>query len=303
MTIQTLQEQGMQWLVSKGPKIVFLLLAAVVLMLILRATCRSLFRHLMDKRSEEFRKRADTLQSVVMNLTTVTILLVTTLMILSQFGIKIGPILAAAGIVGIAVGFGAQHLIKDLISGFFILLEDQVRVGDVVEIAGKSGLVERMNLRIIVLRDFGGNVHFVPNGEIAVVTNRTKGFSRYVFEIGVAYREDVDQVMEVIKQVDEELRQDEAYRNDILEPIEIMGLDQFANSAVIIKARNKTKPIRQWAVGREFNRRLKKRFDELNIEIPYPHLTLYMGQDKDGTAAPLRIDSASPPHSQTIAKE
>lgn len=303
MTTETLEEQGMQWLVSYGTHIGLIVLVAVVVLLILRIACRRFFCQFIDKRSEELRQRADTLRSVVMSLITITILTVTTLEILSQLGVQIGPILAAAGIVGIAVGFGAQHLIKDLINGFFILLENQVRVGDSVEIAGKSGLVERINLRVIVLRDFGGNVHFVPNGEIGVVTNRTKGFSRYVFDIGVAYREDVDQVMEVIRQVDEELRKDEVYQKDILEPIEILGLDQFANSAVIIKARYKTKPRRQWAVGREFNRRLKKRFDELDIEIPYPHLTLYAGKGKDGAAAPHHINSASPVSDPDIEKE
>jgi len=139
------------------------------------------------------------------------------------------------------------------------------------------------------LRDLAGNVHYVPNGTIDVVTNMTKEYSRYVFDIGVAYRENVDEVIEVIKQVDEELRSDPQFADDVLEPIEILGLDQFANSAVIVKARTKTKPIRQWAVGREFNRRLKKRFDEKNIEIPFPHVTLYMGQDKKGEAPALSV--------------
>jgi small conductance mechanosensitive channel len=142
---------------------------------------------------------------------------------------------------------------------------------------------------MVVLRDLAGSVHYVRNGQIQVVTNMTKDYGRYVFEIGVAYREDVDHVIEVVKQVDEEMRNDPLFKEDILEPIEILGLDQFANSAVIIKARTKTKPIKQWAVGREFNKRLKKRFDKENIEIPFPHLTLYMGQDKEGKSPPLNI--------------
>ena len=159
-----------------------------------------------------------------------------------------------------------------------------------VDIAGKGGLVENVNLRMTTLRDAAGNVHYVRNGEITVVTNKTKEYSRYVFEIGVAYRENVDEVIEVLKQIDEELRQDPAFGPDILEPLEIQGLDRFADSAVIIRARNKTKPIRQWAVGREFNRRMKKKFDELGIEIPFPHVTLYMGQDKDGSSAPMNVN-------------
>jgi len=217
------------------------------------------------------------------------ILIVAAMIVLKELGVEIGPILAAAGIVGLAVGFGAQSLVKDVISGFFILLEDQIRVNDVVQVAGKGGLVERINLKTTILRDLAGNVHYVPNGQIDVVTNMTKEYSRYVFDIGVAYREDVDEVMEVIKEVDEELRNDPAFKDDILEPIEVLGLDQFADSALIIKARTTTKPIKQWYVGREFNRRLKRKFDERNIEIPFPHITLYMGQDKQGQSPPLHV--------------
>jgi small conductance mechanosensitive channel len=241
------------------------------------------------KMDEEYKKRADTLSSVVGYLLSTTIITLSVLMILSQLGVEIGPVLAAAGIVGVAVGFGAQHLVQDVISGFFILLDDEIRVGDVVQIADKGGLVERLNLRMVVLRDLAGNVHYVRNGKIDVVTNMTKDYSRYVFDIGVAYREDVDEVVKVIQQVDEELRNDPKFGPDILEPVEILGLDRFADSAIIIKARTKTRPIKQWSVGREFNRRLKKRFDELDIEIPFPHLTLYMGQDKSGQAPPLNI--------------
>jgi len=149
--------------------------------------------------------------------------------------------------------------------------------------------VEKINLRMTILRDLAGNVHFVRNGEINVVTNMTKEYSRYVFDIGVAYRENVDEVIEVIKEVDEQMRNDPQFAEDILEPIEILGLDRFADSAVIIKARTTTKPIKQWAVGREFNRRLKKVFDERDIEIPFPHLTLYPGQDKSGQAPPMNL--------------
>jgi small conductance mechanosensitive channel len=220
---------------------------------------------------------------------TFVIIAVTVMMILKEFGIEIGPILAAAGIAGLAVGFGAQSLVKDVISGFFILLEDQIRVGDVINIAGKGGLVEKVNLRTTVLRDMAGNVHYVPNGHIDVVTNMTKEYSRYVFDIGVAYRENVDEVIGVIKNIDEEMRNDPEFKDDILEPIEILGLDQFASSSIVIKARTTTLPIKQWRVGREFNRRLKMKFDELGIEIPFPHVTLYMGEGKDGMSPPLRI--------------
>ncbi|MGB2989297.1 MAG: mechanosensitive ion channel family protein, partial [Candidatus Zixiibacteriota bacterium] len=154
---------------------------------------------------------------------------------------------------------------------------------------GQGGVVEKVNLKMTILRDFSGNVHYVPNGSIDLVTNMTKEYSRYVFDIGVAYREDVDEVCQVIREVDQDLRNDPDFGGDILEPIEVFGLDQFGDSALIIKARTKTKPIKQWRVAREFNRRLKKKFDQKDIEIPFPHVTLYMGQDKQGEATPMRV--------------
>lgn len=292
-----LKEIG-QWSVTTGLRLV---LIAVITLIALKAV-RLLSVRLSDvftkqKLDEESKKRASTLGSVIRHLLRVIVYIVALMMILDQLGIEIGPILAAAGIVGLAVGFGAQSLVKDVINGFFILLEDQIRVGDVVNIAGQGGLVEKVNLKMTVLRDLAGNVHYIPNGNIDIVTNMTKEYSRYIFDIGVAYREDVDEVIEVIKQVDEELRNDPEFKDDILEPIEIFGLDQFAESAMIIKARTTTKPIQQWRIGREFNRRLKKAFDARNIEIPFPHVTLYMGQDKAGAAPPLRISRMDDPKS------
>jgi small conductance mechanosensitive channel len=235
------------------------------------------------------KKRADTLSSIIRYGLHVFIFIMASMMILKELGVEIGPIMATAGIAGLAIGFGAQKLVEDVISGFFILLEDQIRVGDVVQIADKGGLVERITLRMVILRDLSGNVHYVRNGLVGVVTNMTKEYSFYLFDVGVAYRENVDEVIEILKEVDEGMRQDPEFQKDILDPIEILGLDKFDTSAVIVKARTKTKPIRQWAVGREFNRRLKKIFDERNIEIPFPHVTLYMGRDKGGGSAPLRV--------------
>ncbi len=290
MDVNEYLQRAREWFFTNGVHVILILILTFVA---LKAT-RSLSKRFIDvltrqKQEPEFQKRTMTLGSIVRYTLTFVIIVVASMTILREFGIEIGPILAAAGIVGLAVGFGAQSLVKDVISGFFILLEDQIRVGDVVQIAGKTGLVERIHLKTTILRDMAGNVHYVPNGQIDVVTNMTKDFSRYVFDIGVAYREDVDEVIQVMKDVDEEMRRDPEFRDDILEPIEILGLDQFANSAVIIKARTTTIPIKQWRVGREFNRRLKKRFEEKNIEIPFPHVTLYMGQDKTGNAPPLRV--------------
>jgi len=284
-------DQTVDWIISSGPKIVVILVLMFIGVKLSGVVAGRIFAFIGRRRKmdEEYKKRADTLSAVIAYLISATVIVVAALMVLAELDIQIGPVLAAAGVVGLAVGFGAQHLVQDVISGFFILVDDEIRVGDVVQIAEKSGLVERLNLRMVVLRDLSGNVHYVRNGKIDIVTNMTKDYSRYVFDIGVAYREEVDEVIEVIKQVDEELRSDPAFGPDILEPIEILGLDQFAESAVIIKARTKTKPIKQWRVAREFNRRLKKRFDEKNIEIPFPHVTLYIGQDKTGHAAPLSV--------------
>ena len=289
MEIQKYFELFIQWMLSSGLRVLLIVFLAFVALRVARFVSDRIFPASKKKEDPEFKKRADTLSSIIRYILFVAILIVAAMTVMGELGIQIGPVLAAAGIVGLAVGFGAQNFVQDVISGFFILLEDQVRVGDVVQIADKGGLVERMTLRLVVLRDLAGNVHYVRNGQIQVVTNMTKDYSRYVFDIGVAYRENVDEVIEVVQEVDEDLRNDPAFKDDILEPIEILGLDQFADSAVVIKARTKTKPIRQWAVAREFNRRLKKAFDEKDIEIPFPHVTLYLGQDKQGKSAPLNM--------------
>ena len=278
------------WFLTSGLRIVLIILLTLISLKLVRIIPNRILSAVSKKAVEsEERKRVDTLNSLLNYILSSTVLGIAAVMLLGEFGIAIGPILAAAGIAGVAIGFGAQHLVQDIISGFFILIDDEIRVGDVVETAGKSGVVERVNLRMTVLRDLAGNVHYIRNGQIDIVTNMTQDYSRYVFDIGVAYREDVDEVSEIIKRVDEDLRGDPEFREDILEPIEILGLDQFAESALIIKARTKTKPIKQWKVAREFNRRLKKAFDENNIEIPFPHITIYQGQDKKGEAAPLHV--------------
>lgn len=283
---------GAAWFTASGYKILLILLVTLLLIRLSRIINRRLFAAFHARKALvdlEFHKRTDTLSDVVQYMVIIVLFVTAGVMCLGVLDIEIAPILAAAGVLGIAVGFGAQGLVRDLIGGFFILLEDQVRVGDVVEIAGKAGVVERMNLKMTILRDLSGNVHFVPNGEIKVVTNMTKGYSRYVLNIGVAYREDVDEVMDVMRAVDADLRNDPEYGPDILEPIEVLGLDDFADSALIIKARITTRPIRQWRTGREYRRRLKKAFDARGIEIPFPHLTLWAGKGKDNESPPLSI--------------
>lgn len=224
------------------------------------------------------RKRVSTLMGVLKTISVGLIWAVTIVVALAQLGINIAPVLAGAGILGLAVGFGAQNLVKDIIGGFFLILENQIRVGDVAVINGTGGLVEAITFRTVVLRDLSAVVHVFPNGSINTLSNMTKGWSAYVIDVGVAYKEDTDRVVEIMRRVDEEMRADPEFRPHILEPIEIFGVDSFADSAVIVKARIKTQPIRQWMVGREYRRRLKKAFDAESIEIPFPHLTLYMGE-------------------------
>jgi len=211
------------------------------------------------------------------------------LTVLSQLGIDISPLLAGAGVVGLAIGFGAQTLVKDVITGAFILFEDTVNVGDVATINGTGGLVEGMTIRTIRLRDLSGTVHTIPFGSINAISNLTKDYSYYLLDIGVAYRENTDEVLSVMRAVFEDLRQDAAYSSFIIGDFEVLGVDRFADSAVYVRARIKTIPIKQWDVGREYNRRLKLKFDELGIEIPFPHHTIYFGADKQGKAPPVRF--------------
>ena len=290
MNINFYLQKAADWILSEGLEIVLILFLALIAMRVAKILSdRFVALASRHKDDPEFRKRTQTLALIIRHILNVLILAVALIVVLKKTGIDITPLIAAAGVVGLAVGFGAKSLVKDVISGFFILIEDQIRVGDVVEIAGKSGFVEKINLKTTILRDPAGNVHYVPNGKIDVVTNMTKDYSRYVLDIGVSYKENVDRVMSVLKEIDEEIRSDPEYKNDILEPLEVLGVDRFADSAVIIRARTMTLPIKQWRIGREFNRRIKKRFDELKIEMPYPHITLYLGEDKEGKAPPLRV--------------
>ena len=270
--------------------IIVILVLAWVLLLVSRKLI-GLFRDFLKKSaaSAEDERRIETLARIFRYVATVLITLVAGMLVLSELDISIAPFLGAAGVVGIAVGFGAQSLVKDFFSGFFMLLENQVRVGDAVELAGKLGVVEELTLRNTVLRDNEGNVHYIPNGEITVVTNKSRGYAFALIDIGVAYREDLDEVYAVIRAAGAELRADPETGPKILEDIEIQGVQNWADSAVIVRCRIKTVAMEQWAVRRIFLARLKKAFDMHNIEIPYPHLTIYAGQDKQGKAPPFPV--------------
>ncbi len=271
-----------------------ILLLAWVLIALNRKLIR-LFRQFMQTRIEsaEEGRRIDTLAHVFRYGSTALIWLVAGMMALSKLGVSIAPILGAAGVVGIALGFGAQSLIKDYFNGFFILLENQVRQGDAVEISGKTGIVEDITLRHIALRDIEGNVHYIPNGLIGIVTNKSRGYAYALIEFGVAYREDLDEVYRVTLETAAALREDAEIGDKILEDLEIQGVQEWGDSAVVIRCRFKTVAMEQWAVRRAFLGKLKKAFDAHGIEIPYPHLTIYAGQDKQGRAPALRITQQS----------
>ena len=261
------------WAFGSGLRIVLIILIAYALVRITALLVRR-FEHEMsvgtDLDALERGKRARTLGSVVRNVTTALVIGIALLMVLGEFQLNLGPVLTGAGIVGLAVGFGAQTLVRDIISGFFVILEDQVRVGDAAAINGVDGVVEAINLRTIVLRDIEGTVHVFPNGAITTLANRSKDFSYYVVDLAVSYYEDTDRVAAVVHEVGASLQADPVFGSSILEPIEILGVDAFGEWSVKMKARIKTVPLRQWFVGRELRRRVVKAFAEQGFAIPFP---------------------------------
>jgi small-conductance mechanosensitive channel len=266
-----------QWFFGSGLRITVIATLAYVLVRIIAATAARLEHSISHEASPDMverLKRARTLSGLIRSALTVVVVSIAALMVLRELRVDIMPILTGAGIVGLAVGFGAQTLVKDLIAGFFLTLENQVRVGDVANINGTGGLVEAINLRTIVLRDGEGVVHVFPNGSIERLANLSKDFSYYVVELKIAFTEDPDEVMEVLRQIGAGLAADPRYAPNILEPLEVFGVDAFDNSDVVIKARIKTLPLKQWDVGRELRRRIKKTFSERGIEMPFPHLSI-----------------------------
>jgi len=276
--------------ITHGVRIVLILIAAGVLQGIASRLIRTFRAFLERRRGADQQSRVQTLGRVFRYVAAVVIWLVGGMLVLGELGISVAPVLATAGVAGIAVGFGAQSLIKDYFNGFFLLLEDQLRQGDVVDLSGQGGVVEEVTLRYVRLRNFDGHVIFVPNGEIKVVTNRTRGFAQAVIEVGIAYREDPDEAFAAMREVAEGMRAEPDWARRIAEPLEVIGVERWADSAVILRARLKVvPPTEQWGVRREFLKRLKRAFDERGIEIPFPHLTLFAGQAKDGGAPPFRV--------------
>ena len=282
-----------RWVVTELPGLIIIVVLFLIAIKITAVLINKLSATLIDRATKsptvdtnEATKRINTLTMISYKSVIIMLWVMFLMLILQKVGVNIGPILASVGIIGLAVGFGAQELVRDIISGFFMILENQIRTGDVAIINGTGGLVESIELRTVTLRDQSGTVHIFQNGKISSMSNMTKDWSAMVFDIGVAYKEDTQKVMEVIKQVGDELKDDPAFSDDIIEPIEVMGLNEFGDSAIVIRARIKTKPIKQWGVGREYRKRLKSRFDELNIEIPFPHTTVYWGEE----IKPLQMD-------------
>jgi len=269
----------MAW-VGKTVRAAIIVLSCWLLFLLIRHALRKfdarLARNVTIRESETI-LRLKTFSHLLQWLGSILTVALGVYMLLQNFGIDVAPLLAGAGIIGLAFGFGGQYLIRDVINGVFILLEGQYRVNDVVKIGEYSGLVEAVNLRITQLRDLEGRVIYIPNGEIKAVINFTKDYANAVLEVGVAYKEKVDQVMAVIKDIGAGMRTDPYFGKLILADLEMLGVDAFGDSQVTIKFRFRTLPIKQWEVAREFRRRIKNRFDELGIEIPFPHRTLYWG--------------------------
>lgn len=271
------------WLTTSGIKIIGILIGLVILSQMSRWIAKWMEKFVYEKdplQASEAKKRAHTLGNILRHAFLIIITFVAVLMILGELEIQLGPLLATAGIGAIAIGFGAQSLVKDVISGFFIILENQYRIGDVIEVAGVSGLVESVSLRKTVLRDLQGKVHTIPNGEIKVVSNFSKEWSRSVLDLGISYRDDIDQIVDLLIQIGKEMGSEEPYKSAILEPLQVLGVEKFDESQMVIRMMVKTVPLKQWDVGRELRRRIKIRFDEKGIQLPFPHRVLIWGEPK-----------------------
>ena len=269
------------WLTTSGIKIIGILIGLVILSQMSRWITKWMEKFVYEKdplQASEARKRAHTLGNILRHAFLIIITFVAVLMILGELEIQLGPLLATAGIGALAIGFGAQSLVKDVISGFFIILENQYRIGDVIEVAGVSGLVESVSLRKTVLRDLKGKVHTIPNGEIKVVSNFSKEWSRSVLDLGISYRDDIDQIVDLLIQIGKEMGSEEPYKSAILEPLQVLGVEKFDESQMVIRMMVKTVPLKQWDVGRELRRRIKIRFDENGIQLPFPHRVLIWGE-------------------------
>lgn len=291
------------WLAESGIRILVIVVIAVALYFTLRHLTPRLIKRTVAQRmkgefEEEIKQRSDTLSSLLTKIALGIIVILALVTILPEFGINITAMLAGLGIIGVAVGFGAQSLIRDYLNGIFILLEDQYDAGDVVRVAGIAGLVEEVGLRRTVLRDLDGLVHSIPNGEIKAASNFTKGYSRVNLNISVAYGEDLDRVIKVINRVCKEMAGDPEWNADFITTPQVLRVDNLGDSGIDIKILGDTKPIRQWAVTGELRLRLKRTFDAEGIEIPWPHTKVYFGD-----AIPEMAEAQQPSGKSTATKK
>ena len=269
-----------EWLRLHGVRVIIVIAVGVIIYLIFqylvpRFLKRTVGTRMKGKPRAEITKRTRTLVRVIRNTISILIGIVILFTILAELGINIGPALASLGVFGIAVGFGAQSLIKDLINGLFILMENQFGIGDVVKIGDVSGLVEEINLRRTILRDLDGVVHYIPNGEIIIASNYTKEYSRVNMNITVSYEADLDQVIKVVNGVCSKLSKERAWQDKIIKTPQVLRIDNFGDSGIDIKILGDTTPLTQWEIMGELRKRIKKEFDEQGIEIPYPHMKVY----------------------------
>ena len=267
------------WLSTTGVRILIIILASLLGYYLLRVISGQLERLVKVEEyatANEREQRVKTLTTILRGAGLVLITAIAAVMILSELGLNVGPIIAGAGIAGLAIGFGAQTLVKDIISGFFILLENQFTIGDVISVGGISGGVEKMTLRATFLRDLEGTLHVIPNGEIRILSNKTKGWARAVINMGIAYKEDVERVLATLERIGQEMWQDEGYRPLLLEEPAVSGVEELGDSAMTLRIMVKTQAGKQWDISRELRKRIKETFEEEGIEMPYPtqvHIT------------------------------
>jgi len=278
-TFKNWSEQIIPWLTSHGIRIVLIAILALVInrllkRLIVRAV-RASVKSDEHTSQEAEQKREDTLIRIFTGALNIIIIIVALMMILGELGIEIGPLIAGAGIVGLAVGFGGQYLIRDIITGLFLMLENQYRIGDVVDIEGLSGAVEDISLRKTTLRNLDGTVHHIPHGSITKVSNLSKDFARVNIDMGVGYSTDIDHLIRVINETGRELAADPAFSDSIISPPQFLRVNEFADSAIVVKILGDTKPLKQWEIAGEFRKRLKFAFDREGIEIPFPQTVIH----------------------------
>lgn len=272
------------WATDHGIRILLILFGMWILVMIAKLVGKRIIKIAEDDdptTENDRERRAKTLAHIFSLMVKTVVTIFGTISILKEIGFDIGPVLAGAGIIGLAVGFGSQSLVKDIVSGFFLIMENQIRVGDVVKIGDISGAVEKITLRIVILRDLEAVVHVIPNGEIKTLSNLTYGWSRAVITVSVAYKENIDRVMEVLKDISSAMAREEQFKAIIKEEPTVLGVDSLGESSVNFKVLFKTEPLMQWQVGREFRRRIKNEFDRLGIEIPYPQRTITILQNHE----------------------